>query len=49
MDRGTGWAAVARRLVTVVARTAVAADALSTAALVSAVRPRGVLDLISVG
>jgi thiamine biosynthesis lipoprotein len=49
MDPATGWPAVARRQVTVVARTAVAADALSTAALVSAVRPRGVLDLISVG
>lgn len=43
MDPGTGWPARALTQATVVARTAVAADALSTAMLVSGNEPPGVL------
>ena len=43
MDPATGWPARALRQASVVTRTAVAADALSTAMLVSGRRPEGVL------
>jgi thiamine biosynthesis lipoprotein len=43
MDPATGWPARALRQATVVTRTATAADALSTAMLVSGQRPAGVL------
>jgi len=48
MDPATGWPARARRQASVVTRTAVAADALSTAMLVSGRRPEGVLRTYSV-
>lgn len=47
MDPTTGRPAAARRQATVVARTAVAADALSTGALVSGRRPAGVQGVYS--
>jgi len=43
MDPATGWPAHALRQASVVTRTAVAADALSTAMLVTGVEPVGVL------
>jgi len=44
MDPATGWPARALREAAVVTRTAVAADALSTAMLVSGRKPEGVLQ-----
>ncbi len=48
MDPATGWPAHALRQASVVTRTAVAADALSTAMLVSGRRPKGLLKAYSV-
>jgi len=48
MDPATGWPARALRQASVVTRTAVAADALSTAMLVTGRRPDGVLRTYSV-
>ncbi len=48
MDPATGWPARALRQASVVTRTAVAADALSTAMLVTGRRPEGVLRTYSV-
>ena len=48
MDPATGWPARALRQASVVTRTAVAADALSTAMLVSGRRPEGVLQSYAV-
>ncbi len=49
MDPGTGWPADTRRKVTVVAKTAIAADALSTAALVSGRAEPGALAIYTTG
>jgi thiamine biosynthesis lipoprotein len=48
MDPATGWPAHALRQASVVTRTAVAADALSTAMLVTGQKPVGVLGAYSV-
>jgi len=48
MSPATGWPAHARRQATVVSRTAVAADALSTAMLVNGRHPRGALQVYDV-
>ncbi len=48
MDPATGWPARALKQATVVTRSAVAADALSTAMLVTGRRPAGVLKAYSV-
>lgn len=49
LNPATGWPATGRRQVSVIARSAVAADALSTAALISGSRPSGADELITVG